>query len=67
MVSNFVDFYLEDLLESRPNPKLEDHTLSAVRDGLFSVLAATLRFWKPFLTNSGSVRFSSGTLLQGVS
>jgi hypothetical protein len=48
MVSNFVSFYVEDFLEPRPNPKLEDHTLSAVRDGLFSVLAATLHFWKLF-------------------
>jgi hypothetical protein len=30
------------LLAPRPTPKLEDHTLSAVRDCLFNVFAATL-------------------------
>jgi hypothetical protein len=29
-------------------PKVEDHTLSAVRDCLFNVFAATLYFWRPF-------------------
>jgi len=30
------------LLPPRPTPKLEDHTLSAVRDCLFNIFAATL-------------------------
>jgi hypothetical protein len=32
----------EALLALRPNPKLEDHPLSAVRDCLFNIFAATL-------------------------
>jgi hypothetical protein len=37
-----VRFYGEELLAPRPSPKLEDHTLSAVRDFLFNIFAATL-------------------------
>ena len=37
-----VVFYGEELLALRPTPKLEDHPLSAVRDFLFNILAATL-------------------------
>ena len=33
------------MLAHGPNPKLEDHTLSAVRDCLFITFAATLRIW----------------------
>jgi len=32
----------EDLLAPHPNPKLEEHPLSAVRDCLFNTFAATL-------------------------
>ena len=35
-------FYGEELLALRPIPKLEDHPLSAVRDCLFNIFAATL-------------------------
>jgi len=35
-------FYCEELLAPRPTPKLEEHPLSAVRDYLFNILAATL-------------------------
>jgi hypothetical protein len=35
-------FYGEEFLASRPIPKLEDHPLSAVRDCLFNIFAATL-------------------------
>jgi len=35
-------FYGEELLAPRPTPKLEDHPLSAVRDYLFNIFAATL-------------------------
>jgi len=35
-------FHREALLAPRPNPKLEDHPLSAVRDCLFNLFAATL-------------------------
>jgi hypothetical protein len=38
-----VNFYGEELLAPRPTPKLEDHPLSAVRDCLFNIFAATLR------------------------
>jgi hypothetical protein len=36
-------FYGEGLLAPCPTPKLEDHLLSAVRDCLFNIFAATLR------------------------
>jgi hypothetical protein len=35
-------FYGEELLAPRPTPKLEDHPVSAVRDCLFNIFAATL-------------------------
>jgi hypothetical protein len=38
----YIRFYGEDLLAPRPTPKLEDHPLSAVRDCLFNLFAATL-------------------------
>jgi hypothetical protein len=40
---NKIRFYGEESLAPRPTPKLEDHSLSAVRDCLFSILAATHR------------------------
>jgi hypothetical protein len=39
---NKLAFYGEELLASRPTPKLEDHLLSAVRDCLFNVLQSTV-------------------------
>jgi hypothetical protein len=42
MFRNMVNFYGEELLAPRPTPKLEGHPLSAVRDFLFNVFAATL-------------------------
>ena len=38
-------FHGEELLVPRPTPKLEDHLLSAVRDCLFIICAATLHIW----------------------
>ena len=35
-------FYGEELLTPRPTPKLEDHPLSATRDCLFNIFAATI-------------------------
>jgi hypothetical protein len=35
------------VLAPRPTPKLEDHPLSAVRDCLFNIFAATLHIWRP--------------------
>jgi hypothetical protein len=46
---NTVILYGEELLAPRPTPKLEDQHLSAVRDSLFNVFAATLHIWRPFL------------------
>jgi hypothetical protein len=46
---NMVIFYGEELLAPRPIPKLEGHPLSAVRDCLFNVFAATLHIRRPFL------------------
>jgi hypothetical protein len=42
MIRNKTGFYDEELSTSRPNPKLEDHPLSAVRDCLFNIFAAAL-------------------------
>jgi hypothetical protein len=39
-------FYGEELLAPRPTPKLEGHPLSAVRDCLFNIFAATLHTWR---------------------
>ena len=44
-----VCFYGEELLAPRPIPKLEHHPLSAVRDCLFNIFAATLHICRPFL------------------
>jgi hypothetical protein len=46
---NMEIFYGEELLAPRPTPKLEGHPLSAVRDCLFNVFAATLHIHRPFL------------------
>jgi hypothetical protein len=46
---NMAIFYGEELLEPLPTPKLEDHPLSAGRDCLFNVFAATLHIRRPFL------------------
>jgi len=42
-------FYGEELLAPRPTTKLEDHFLSAVRDCLFNIFAATLHICRPLL------------------
>jgi hypothetical protein len=44
-------FYGEELLAPRPTPKLEDHRVSAVRDCLFNIFAATL-----LIGDSSSIR-----------
>jgi hypothetical protein len=36
-------FYSEELSAPHPTPKLEDHTLSVYRGGLFNIFAATLQ------------------------
>jgi len=42
---NKLDFYGEELSVPLPIPKLEDRPMLAVRDCLFSILAATLHNW----------------------
>jgi hypothetical protein len=42
MVCNKIRFDGEELLAPRPTPKQEDQPLSAVRDCLFNIFAATL-------------------------
>jgi hypothetical protein len=42
MFHNILNLYSEELLASRPTPKLEDHPLSVVCDCLFNISAATL-------------------------
>jgi len=39
---DYASFYGEELSAPRPTPKLVDHPLSAVRNCLFNILAATL-------------------------
>jgi hypothetical protein len=39
-------FYGEELLASRPTPKLQGHPLSDIRDCLFSIFAAALHTWR---------------------
>ena len=39
---NKISFHGEELLAPCPTPKLEDHPLSAIRDCLFNIFAATL-------------------------
>jgi len=48
MFPNKDSFYSEELSTPRPNPKLEDHPLSAVRDCLFNTFAATLHIGSCF-------------------
>ena len=49
MIRNMVSFYGERLSAPRPTTKLEDNLLSAVRDRLFNIFAATLHIWRQFL------------------
>jgi hypothetical protein len=49
MLRNIVSSQGEKLLTPRPNPKLEDQPLSAVRNCLFSINAATLHICSLFL------------------
>jgi hypothetical protein len=42
MIHDRICFYGEELLVPRPTPKLEDHTLSTVRDCWFNIFTATL-------------------------
>jgi hypothetical protein len=46
---NMINFYGEVLLTFHPLPKLEDHRLSAVRNCLFNIFAATFHILRPFL------------------
>jgi hypothetical protein len=49
MFRNFVKLLRLRVVSILPNPKLEDHPLSDVRDCLFNIFAATLHIWRPFL------------------
>jgi hypothetical protein len=49
MFRNVIIFYAEELLAPLPTQKLEDHPLSAVRDCLFNIFAATIHMHRPFL------------------
>ena len=42
MFRNKASFYGQELSTPRPNPKLEEHPLSAVGDRLFNIFEATL-------------------------
>jgi hypothetical protein len=44
--------FCEELLPTLPKPKLEDYSLSAVRNCLFNIFATTLHIWSPsFICN----------------
>jgi hypothetical protein len=43
LFGNKASFYGDELLAPRPNPKMKDHPLSAVRDCLLNTFAATVR------------------------
>jgi hypothetical protein len=45
----WLSFYGEELLPPRPTLNLEDHLVSAVRECLFNIFAATLHICRPFL------------------
>ena len=45
----WLSLYGEELLLLHPTPKLEDHSVSAVRDCLFNIFAATPHICRPFL------------------
>jgi hypothetical protein len=51
-------FYGEQLLAPRPTPKLEGHPLSAVRDCLFSIFAASLQNWRASPPSSYRVKLN---------
>jgi len=42
MIRNKVSFYGEELSKLRPNPKLEEHPLSAIHDYFFNIFEATI-------------------------
>jgi hypothetical protein len=63
---NKLIFYGEDLFASRSTTKLEDHPLSALRDCLFNIFAATLHSWSaspPSATWGRTVSWWQGTHL----
>jgi len=51
-VRNTIHFDREELLAPRPNLKLEDHPLSAFRDCIFDIFAATLHIGRRFSTRN---------------
>jgi hypothetical protein len=61
---NKIIVYGEELLTPRPTPKMEDHSLLAVRDCLFNIFAATLHIWSYTSShiNKHIVRTSQETL-----
>jgi hypothetical protein len=59
MFCNMVILYGEELLARRPTPKLVDHPLSAVRDWLCNVFAATFHIWRPFLVTGTHLSWAS--------
>jgi hypothetical protein len=40
-------FFFDELLASRPAPKLKEKPLSYARDCLFNIFAATIHIWRP--------------------
>jgi hypothetical protein len=59
---NRLIFYGEEFLAPRPTPKLEDHLLSAVRDCLFNIFAATLHIWRAIeFTRRNFIKIEAGS------
>jgi hypothetical protein len=46
MLRNLISFYGEELLAHSPTTKLEDHSLSVIRDDLFNIFA-DVHIWRP--------------------
>jgi len=49
MFCNIIKFYDQELLAIHPTPRIKEKPLSAVRDCIFNIFAATLHTWGPFL------------------
>jgi hypothetical protein len=59
-------WFLWGFLSPRPIPKLDDHSLSAIRNCLFSIFANTLHIWRPF-PPYGNYVFKAVSFLQAFS
>jgi hypothetical protein len=62
ILRNTYSFFTVGVVSPHPTPKLEGHPLSAVRDCLFNIFAATLHIWRPsplFLGQKHSIKIAN--------